>query len=406
MKQKAANFYISTFGCKVNQYESQLLEDEYSAGGMRRVTSPEEASLIIINSCTVTAEADRQCRQLIRRLRARNPEAEIIVTGCYAKRAAEEIAAAAEKIKVKQRESAFGSIASFRGHSRAFIKIQDGCDAHCTYCIVPSVRPVMWSKPYEQAAMEIQSLAAAGYPEAVLTGIHLGRYEGGISALMRRLLSIEGTFRFRLSSLEISEVDDLLIGLIRDNPGRICPHLHVPLQSGSDTVLSRMNRPYRKDIFRARLEKIRAAVPDIALTTDIITGFPGETERDAEETFEFVRGAAFSRLHVFPFSPRTGTPAAKMPGQVSGDEMKRRSRRLIELGNALKESYESRFSGTVREAVVEKENGKTTFLTDNYITVNSEDTPILNRSLVKIKIVERIVRKGVYARFGEPIRQN
>lgn len=369
--------YIKTFGCKVNQYESQALAERAGGSGMELCDDPDGAGIVLVNSCTVTAEADRECRQFIRRTARRNPSARIVLTGCYAARSAAELRELFPGAKVETDKSSLfgpggrGSIGNFESRSRAFVMIQDGCDAFCTYCIVPHVRPKLWSRPEKEILEEAARLVSAGYAEIVLTGIRLGKYNGGggLPGLIRKLLASGGDFRIRLSSLEYSEVSDELLALIAESGGRLCDHLHVPLQSGSDRVLSMMKRPYRSADFRALAGKILAALPSAGLTTDVITGFPGETDKDFENTYDFIKSAGFSRLHVFKYSERPGTPAASFPCKVSPAASSARAEELKLLDDKLRSGFWRAFVGKVLPVV--REDGGASLMTGNYIKLET-----------------------------------
>ena len=351
-------YRTKTLGCKVNQYETREIEELLDRAGLARAGDDAEADLVVVNTCVVTAEAARQCRQTIRRMRRENPRARLIVTGCYAnaperddlqsidgvhliladkdelrRRLAEELA--------PQGNLPTCGISHFRGHTRAFVKIQDGCDQFCSYCIVPQVRPVMRSRPAEEVIDEVRRLTDSGHREIVLSGIHLGRYGEDLSLaralaeLLRRLVALPRLGRIRLSSIEVVEVDEALLEVMAERRDRICPHLHLPLQSGDDAVLAAMRRPYTSGKFLQHVERIRRALPDVALSSDVIVGFPGETDQAFRQTCRLCRQAEFSRLHVFPYSVRLGTPAAEMPDQVPAEVKRSRSELLRRLGHEL-----------------------------------------------------------------------
>jgi threonylcarbamoyladenosine tRNA methylthiotransferase MtaB len=328
----------------------------------------------------VTAESEAKCRKIIRRLAKAHPGAKIIVLGCYAARAPAEAAALPGVVEVvpdKRQLPALlrrwgladppRGIAHFRRRRRAYVKVQDGCRLNCTYCIVPTVRPHQISRPVDEVLEEVRRLLAHGHREIVLSGIHLGSYgrndecgmmndecqcsradlflhpssfilhPSGLFALVRAITDLDGDFRVRLSSIEAPEVGPELIALMAERPERICPHLHLPLQNGSDDVLRRMNRRWPVGRFIERCREIRAALDRPALTTDVIVGFPGETETDFTATCDVVRDIGFAKVHVFRFSPRPGTPAAQMPGQVQGRVAARRASELGNLGKRLEE---------------------------------------------------------------------
>ncbi|MDD3065270.1 MAG: MiaB/RimO family radical SAM methylthiotransferase [Endomicrobiaceae bacterium] len=363
--------FISTFGCKVNQYESQLIRELFEKNGYVCVNSPEEADTIIINSCTVTDSSDRQCNSFINKFLHNNKE--IILTGCYAKTSYDKIKKEFPKIKIILKEDLFKNtiqtIKSFDNHSRAFIKIQDGCNCFCSYCIVPFARNMLWSKPEDEIIREISAIADNGYTEIVLTGIHIGKYENGISRLLKKILgSLKKDFRIRLSSIEVNEVDDELISIMKDEPLRICNHLHIPLQSASDNVLKQMNRKYTLLDFDSVLKKLKKNIPDISLTTDVICGFPCETADDFEQTRNFLKNAGFARLHVFPYSKRQGTKAFELKQISEQTEINKRVSELLNLDKILRKNFYSKFIGTTRKAVSLRGNQA---LTDNYLTVKN-----------------------------------
>lgn len=331
-----------TLGCKVNQYETQYVREALLGIGYRDAVADQPADLCVINTCTVTNEGDAKSRQAIRRLARKNPDARIVVMGCYATRKPEEAAAlpGVAEVVTDKRElpdllGRFGvldiptGISQFGSRQRAYVKVQDGCLLRCSYCIIPQVRPKMYSRPAEHIVEEVARLAENGYREIVLTGVHLGHYGVDknwrkpksewmrLSHLLARLLEVDGDFRIRLSSIEATEVTRELIDQLAENPERICPHLHICLQSGSDAVLRRMRRRWSVQRLIDRCQLVRERLHKPALTTDVIVGFPGETEDDFTASCQVVRELGFSKVHIFPFSPRHGTPAAEMPDQLS-----------------------------------------------------------------------------------------
>ena len=330
--------------------------------------------LCIVNTCTVTHQADADARQLIRRLARTHPEAAIVVTGCYAARESETLArlpgvrAVVQSVDdLPQVLRRFGvtrwapRITRFGGHHRAFVRIQDGCLLKCTFCIIPRVRPALRSRPPEEIEAEVRGLLRNGYQEIVLTGIHLGHYGFDVPPrertrlwqLIQRLVQIEGRWRLRLSSLEAVEVDENLLRLMRDHP-RICPHLHLCLQSGSDRVLRRMRRRYTVASFLRRVDRVKEMLDEPAITTDVIVGFPGETDADFEQTVAVCHRVGFARIHVFPFSPRAGTPAAEMPDQVPRTVVRARRAALAEVADELGRQYRQRLVGRTLEVLVER----------------------------------------------------
>ena len=374
------NAYVYTFGCKVNQYESQQIIEKLKKDGYGISDDIEDSVLAIVNSCTVTSQADRQLTSLVRGLKRKNPKARIVVTGCYAARAKAELKALLpgvdileDKTELLQSAGKDLSITDFYNHSRVFVKIQDGCDAFCSYCIVPYIRPKLSSKPIEQVVEEIKNLIANGYPEIVLTGIHIGKYSYGLAELLNQIIALSGEFRVRLSSIEMNEVSDELLELMAKNKGKICPHLHIPLQSASLKILKQMNRHYTPKEFSEKLKVIYRYIPDAGVTTDVIVGFPGESEEDFKATESFLKDNSFSRLHVFRYSPRPGTPAAEFAEKVPPETVKARAKKLGELDKVLQEKFWRNFPGKTRACVLE--GGKNTLLTDNYIRLEQENGP-------------------------------
>ncbi len=363
---------LVTLGCKVNQYETQIVREALLQGGFREASEGEHADLCVVNTCTVTNTGDSKSRQVIRQLSRQNPGTKTIVMGCYATRDPHAVSELPNVIEVvtDKRElpdvlGRFGivdmpnGISDFEGHQRAFVKIQDGCILKCSYCIIPTVRPGLRSRRPIDIEDEIRALIEHGYREIVISGIHMGHF--GVDTnnlqpgdkperlwhLLRRLDRIPGDWRMRLSSIETVEVNDDFIKAAADCE-HLCPQFHPALQSGSNGVLTRMRRRYRVERFLDRLDQIRDMLGnDPAFSTDIIVGFPGETDTEFEETLETCRRARFMKVHVFPFSRRDGTPAATMPEQVPPEVIKERVRILSDLERDLAEQfYRSRVHGT------------------------------------------------------------
>jgi threonylcarbamoyladenosine tRNA methylthiotransferase MtaB len=353
-----------TLGCKVNQYETELVREGFARIGYRDAGEGEAADLCVVNTCTVTSEGDSKSRQAIRRLARENPESRIVVMGCYATRAPEELAKLPNVIEVltDKREipdllGRFGvldvptGISHFGQRHRAYVKVQDGCLLRCSYCIIPYVRPHMHSRPLAHVLDEVRRLVDNGYREIVLTGVHLGHYgvEGNwnrpkdewlrLSKLLREIALLPGDFRIRLSSIEATEVTRELIGVMAEFPERIAPHLHICLQSGSDVVLRRMRRRWGSRLFIDRCRLVREALDNPAISTDVIVGFPGETDDDFEATCRAARESGFSKIHIFPFSPRKGTPAAEMTDVVAPQLKADRCARLAEVEGELRTAY-------------------------------------------------------------------
>ena len=370
-------FYIETFGCKANQADSAALERDLRGRGLHPTPDPSAARLIVVNTCTVTASADQQARQRVRHLRRLNSGALVVVTGCYAERDARALTAMPEVDRVwgnrdkprlpelllgdefcsrldprvddGQEAAAVAAVAP-EGRTRAFLKVQDGCALRCSYCIIPGVRGGGRSVPAVVARRQLETLVEAGYLEVVLTGINTGSWghdlapRQSLTGLLRELLQVAGLGRLRLNSLEPLTVTRDLVDLMAAEP-RLAPHLQVPLQSGSDRVLGRMRRPYRLASYACLLETLRRRLPDMGLGADVIVGFPGESDEDFRATLGYVESSPLTYLHVFPFSPRPGTPAAAFGGQVHGSVIRERSRRLREAAARLGARFRSSFVG-------------------------------------------------------------
>ncbi len=374
----AARLRTLTLGCKVNQYETQYVREGLLRAGYRDAADSEAADLCIVNTCTVTAEGDAKSRRLIRRLARRNPDARIVVMGCYAARAPREVARLPNVVDVvtDRRElpdlldrlgvsEIPNGISQFGNRHRAYVKVQDGCLLRCSFCIIPHVRPGMSSRPMADICAEVRRLSERGYREIVLTGIHLGHYGVDfnrgrpksdwvrLSSLLENLMQIEGDFRVRLSSIEATEITRELIDVMARHPQRICPHLHVSVQSGSDRVLRRMHRRWGARRIADRCLLVRRALEWPALSTDIIVGFPGETDADFAATCELVREIGFSKIHCFPFSARRGTPAAEMPDQVPPAVRAERGRKLAEIEATLRRQYFESLVGRPLRVLVE-----------------------------------------------------
>ncbi len=362
-----------TFGCKVNQYETQYLCEGLTQLGYRKAVDGEPVDLCVVNTCTVTAEAEGKSRRAIRRLARENPGAEIFVMGCYATRAAAEIAAmpgvsqvVTDKRRLPEVLMQMGvadvplGISTFGSRHRAYVKIQDGCQMQCAYCIIPQMRPYLASRRPGEAEMEIGQLVENGFREIVLTGIHLGHYgvdasAGGcnLAQLLGRLVALDGDFRIRLSSLEAVEVTDELLEVMAEHPRRICPHLHLSMQSGSNAVLERMRRRWPAEQFLACCQRAQRVLDFPSLTTDVIVGFPGETDEDFAASCRAIEQVGFSRVHVFRFSPRQGTAAATMADQVPEPAKQQRAAELARVAVELRAQYLERLCGRTLDVLVE-----------------------------------------------------
>ncbi len=398
---------ICTLGCKVNAYESEAVAEQFVKKGYRVIDFDQVADVYIINTCTVTHLSDRKSRQMIRRTKQLNADAVLVVMGCYAQTAPEEIAAipevdlilgtgdkgrtaeAVEDFLVNQTKICMVSdiakksdfeeleITSYEGRSRAFLKVQDGCNNFCSYCIIPFARGRIRSRSLENCVAEARRLAKNGFSEIVLTGIHLASYgketDGPkLCDLLAALSNIDGIERIRMGSLEPTLFDERFTEQLAGLP-KVCRHFHLSLQSGCDETLARMNRKYSTEDFKKAVYNIRMAMPEAAITTDVIAGFPGETDAEFEKTLHFVEKIAFSDMHIFKYSARKGTKAAQMDGQVPPHVKEERSHRLILLAQKMKKSFIEAHVGKIMLVLFEQEHKGIPNLfegkTDNYITV-------------------------------------
>lgn len=398
-----------TLGCKLNQAETELLARQFAAAGYS-VVSGTGADICVLNTCTVTHVADRKCRRLMRLWRKRNPQALLVATGCYAERAPRELLQAGadlvvdnehklhllELVKEKRGAASHHSkaVLTVDGSSRirSFVKIQDGCDNACAYCIVPWVRGGEYSLPLTEVVDEVSRRVAAGCKEVVLTGTKVAAYShngADLRDLLRRVLADTGVERLRLSSLQPQEISPQLLSLWRDP--RLCPHFHLALQSGSDAVLRRMKRRYSTADYGDAVSVIRNMVPGAAITTDIMVGFPGESNQEFEESYQFCREIGFARIHVFSYSPRPGTVAAQMPQQVDEKVKKERSWRMLQLAEASSRRFCQQFLGQSRVVLWERElpPGSSVYsgLTDNYIRVFTRSCLPLTNQLLPVRLV-------------------
>ncbi|MGD6967217.1 tRNA (N(6)-L-threonylcarbamoyladenosine(37)-C(2))-methylthiotransferase MtaB [Rossellomorea vietnamensis] len=418
-----------TLGCKVNHYETEAIWQLFKEQGYERLEYENTSDVYVINTCTVTNTGDKKSRQVIRRAIRKNPDAVICVTGCYAQTSPAEIMAIPgvdivvgtqdrrkmleyiEQFKderqpingvgniMKNRVYEELQVPAFTDRTRASLKIQEGCNNFCTFCIIPWARGLMRSRDPEEVIRQAQQLVDAGYKEIVLTGIHTGGYgedmkDYNLAMLLRDLEEkVMGLKRIRISSIEASQLTDEVIEVI-DNSNMVVRHLHIPLQSGSNTVLKRMRRKYTMEFFAERIEKLKKALPCLAVTSDVIVGFPGETEEEFMETYNFIKEHKFSELHVFPYSKRTGTPAARMTDQIDEDIKNERVHRLIELSNQLAKEYASRFEEEVLEVIPEEvykedpASGLYVGYTDNYLKVVFPASEEMVGKLVKVKITK------------------
>lgn len=395
---------VHTLGCKVNQYDSEAMLECFERAGYAAVEFSGDADVYLINTCTVTGTGDNKSMKLIRRVHREHPQSDIIVAGCLAQRDAAHVLLegvrlvigvqkrqqvvqlyeqavaegrslnAVEELKDIPFEQLF--ISRHEGRTRATMKIQEGCDRYCAYCIIPSVRGPVRSMPVCEVRREAERLAEAGYRELVVTGIHLGSFGRGTEETLidaiRAVHDVPGVRRVRLGSIEPVTVTEGFARAVANMPG-VCRQFHLSMQSGSAGVLKRMRRRYTPEAYMEAVERIRAVMPDAAITTDVIAGFPGETQAEYEETLAFVERVGFARIHVFPYSRRSGTIADKMPDQVPEAEKHRRAQELIELGNRLEERYVQSMEGSVREVLFEREgpDGLCEGYTGEYVRVRA-----------------------------------
>ncbi|MED1853168.1 tRNA (N(6)-L-threonylcarbamoyladenosine(37)-C(2))-methylthiotransferase MtaB [Brevibacillus borstelensis] len=418
-----------TLGCKVNSYETEAIWQLFKNSGYERVDfEQDEADVYVINTCTVTNTGDKKSRQVIRRAIRRNPDAIVAVTGCYAQTSPSEIAqipgvdiivgtqgreklieyvdqirserkpinAVANIMKAREFEEL--DVPNFTDRTRASLKIQEGCNNFCTFCIIPWARGLMRSRKPESVLEQARQLVAAGYLEIVLTGIHTGGYgedleDYNLAKLLVDLHQVEGLKRIRISSIEASQITDEVIDVI-NHSDRVVRHLHVPLQAGDDDVLKRMRRKYTTAEFYEKMVKVREALPGVALTTDVIVGFPGETDEQFRNGYEFIQKIGFAELHVFPYSMRTGTPAARMTDQIPEEIKHERVTQLLELNRELTLQYAQQFVGEVLEVIPERpykeapESGLLMGYSDNYLNLVFPGDESMIGKICKVRLDE------------------
>ena len=412
MKVKAV-----TLGCKVNAYESEYILSSFKDRGYE-ITN-DIADIYIVNTCSVTNTSDAKSRKVINRLIRENPNSIIVVMGCMIEANKDmEIPGVSLIIGNKDKNKVVDLVENYlkdkqvrkilydnfddtfedmfitnmTSHTRAFVKIQDGCENFCSYCIIPYTRGKQRSKNPDLVIKEIETLVSNGYKEIVLTGIHTGHYGSDLKTtfpdLLKRIVKINGLERLRISSIEITELNDEFFEVLKANP-IIVSHLHIPLQAGSDTVLQAMNRKYLTNYFENKVKKIREIRPDISLTTDVIVGFPGETEEEFQETLDFVSRIKFTKVHVFPYSRRKGTKADTMPNQIPENIKKERVKRLIAFSNQLEKEYLDLFLNKEVEVLIEEEYSDYSLgHTGNYLKVKVLK-PFKSNELIKVKIIKR-----------------
>ncbi|CAH0119633.1 MULTISPECIES: tRNA (N(6)-L-threonylcarbamoyladenosine(37)-C(2))-methylthiotransferase MtaB [unclassified Paenibacillus] len=423
-----------TLGCKVNFYDTEAIWQLFKNEGYEQVDFEQTADVYLINTCTVTNTGDKKSRQIIRRAVRRNPDAIIAVTGCYAQTSPAEIMDIPgvdlvigtqdrdkmmpyiEQIQrerkpvnavrniMKTREFEELDVPDFADRTRAFLKIQEGCNNFCTFCIIPWSRGLSRSRNPESVIEQAKQLVAAGYKEIVLTGIHTGGYGDDLenyrlANLLWDLDKVDGLERVRISSIEASQITEEVLEVLNKS-AKMCRHLHIPLQAGDDEVLKRMRRKYTVAEFAEKIERIREAMPDVAITTDVIVGFPGETDEMFRNGYEFMVKMNFSEMHVFPYSKRTGTPAARMEDQVDEEVKHARVHELIDLSERMQLDYAKRFVGQVVDVIPERDykgapgTGKLMGYSDNYLQVVFDGDESLIGKLCRVKITEAGVNES------------
>ena len=417
---KKAAFY--TLGCKVNQYETEAMCELFKNAGYQICEFEEFADVYVINTCSVTGMSDRKSRQIIRRAKKKNPDAIVAVTGCYAQVSSDEVLSIdgvnavigthnrkniVEIVESQTHNSSYNgvldimnmhefeelTISNYESRTRAFIKIQDGCSQFCSYCIIPYARGPIRSRKEEDVISEIKTLAKNGFKEVILTGIHVASYgfdtNTSLSSLLLKIDKIEGIERIRLSSIEPMAIDRTFVDTVMASQ-KLCKHFHLSLQSGSDEILKRMNRKYKKADFKEIVDGIRSSFPDVAITTDIMVGFPGETDEHFRESYEFVKEIAFSDAHIFQYSPRKGTPAAKRPDQISPQLKEERSKAMIRLCEKSRDEFIDRFIGLTQPVLFERKSGEMyEGKTDNYISVFVKSDKDISGEILNVRLDKR-----------------
>ena len=420
---KRVAFY--TLGCKVNQYETEAMLELFEKEGYEKAETEDYADVYVINTCTVTHMSDRKSRQYIRRMKKKNPDAIIAVVGCYSQVSPEEILSIDEvnlvmgtndrkkiveevkKIDASRKVSTVDDIMKVKafeeieinktnGKTRAFLKIQDGCDRYCSYCIIPYARGRVRSRDLESIVKEVENLAANGYKEVVLTGIHVASYGKDIKDsdiklldVIKQINDIEGIERIRLSSVEPILFTDEFVEAV-STMDKVCPHYHLSLQSGCDETLKRMKRRYTTEEYKAIVDRLRAAIPNVSITTDVIVGFPGETNEEFDKTYEFLKDIELTHMHIFKYSPRKGTPAATMENQVDPSTKHERSEKLLQLNEENFKKFGQKMLDKEFNVLFEQKVGDNKFegLTENYVKVIVESDKDLLEQILKVKITD------------------
>ncbi|MCJ8011434.1 tRNA (N(6)-L-threonylcarbamoyladenosine(37)-C(2))-methylthiotransferase MtaB [Paenibacillus sp. KQZ6P-2] len=429
-----------TLGCKVNFYDTEAIWQLFKKEGYEQVDFEQTADVYLINTCTVTNTGDKKSRQIIRRAVRRNPEAIIAVTGCYAQTSPAEIMDIPgvdlvignqdrDKIipfvnEIREKREPINAVRNimknrvfeemdvpdFADRTRAFLKIQDGCNNFCTFCIIPWSRGLSRSRDPKSIVTQAHQLVEAGYKEIVLTGIHTGGYGDDLenyrlSDLLWDLDKVDGLERIRISSIEASQIDEKMLDVL-NRSSKMCRHLHIPLQAGDDTVLKRMRRKYTTEEFYSKMQLIRQAMPDVGITTDVIVGFPGETDEMFRNGYELMKAINFSEMHVFPYSQRNGTPASRMQDQIDEEIKHARVRELISLSEQMQLAYAEKFVGQVLDVIPEGTSkgthgpGKMHGFSDNYLQLIFEGSEDLQGQLCRVKLT----KAGVNECEGQLVR--
>ena len=414
-------FNIITLGCKVNAYESEIMKELLLNAGYKE--EKEHPEVVIINTCSVTNMADSKSRKMVRRYKRENPNTILVVCGCSTQNKKEEyeqmdidiLLGNKDKSKIVTLINNFKNnhekyikfyddrdldfedmtVKEFTSHARAFVKIQDGCNNFCSYCVIPYVRGNIRSKDFNKALEEIKTLVKNNHKEIVLTGIHTGSYGAGLnydlSDLLHEMNKIEGLERIRISSIEVTELNDKFLNELKENK-KICNHMHIPLQAGSDEILKKMNRKYDLKYFFEKINKIREIRPDISITTDVIVGHPYETEELFLKTIETCQKIKFAKIHVFPYSKRDGTASSRMSNQVSDVDKKIRSHKLIEISNELEKEYAKKFIGKKLDVLIEENYGeKSIGHTSNYLRLEIPEILEINQ-MYEVLVTEDIIK--------------
>ncbi|GAA0115770.1 tRNA (N(6)-L-threonylcarbamoyladenosine(37)-C(2))-methylthiotransferase MtaB [Clostridium senegalense] len=418
---------FATLGCRVNVYESEAMTEKFIKEGYETANFDEEADVYVINTCTVTNMGDKKSRQMISRARRKNPKAVIAVVGCYSQIASEEISkiegvdvvlgtknkgdivyyvnrARAEKKQfvevndvLKNKKFEELKIEEYQDKTRAFLKIQDGCNQFCSYCLIPFARGAVCSKNPDLILEEVRQLASNGFKEIILSGIHIASYgvdldnDWSLVKVLEEINKIEGIERIRIGSIDPTFFTDGVIEKITSLE-KLCPHFHLSLQSGSNATLKRMNRHYNAEDYKHVVNNLRKYIENVSITTDVIVGFPGESEKEFEETYKFLQDIKLSKIHVFKYSPRSGTKAAKMMLQVDGNIKEQRSEKLIELNLNLEKEFMEKFKGKSMKVLFEEEmkNKKNHYIgyTPNYMKVIVESAEKLDGKILEVKLLE------------------